>query len=68
MIENEIDNVQPDRKFAYYLLGAAGICVVPLTGFCSRLQGFRITLLEKDWDTYVEIVDTLAEKLEEYLS
>ena len=37
-----------DKRFVYYLLGAKGICVVPISSFCSELQGFRVTLLEED--------------------
>jgi len=32
-----------DKRFVYYLLAAKGICVVPISSFCSDLQGFRIT-------------------------
>ena len=46
---NKILPGQPaDKRFVYYLLGAAGICVVPLSGFCCDLPGFRATLLESD--------------------
>jgi len=45
-IESLVKNVAPDKRFVYYLLGSAGICVVPLTGFCCNRHGFRITLLE----------------------
>src|SRR5690606_4995505 len=34
-----------DKRFVYYLLGAKGVCVVPISSFCSELQGFRVTLL-----------------------
>jgi alanine-synthesizing transaminase len=37
-----------DKRFVYYLLGAKGICVVPISSFCSELSGFRVTLLEED--------------------
>lgn len=38
-----------DKRFCHQLLGATGICTVPLsTGFNSEVQGFRITLLESD--------------------
>lgn len=37
-----------DKRFVYYLLGAKGICVVPISSFCSELSGFRVTLLEDD--------------------
>jgi alanine-synthesizing transaminase len=47
-IEARVKSVQPDKRFVYYLLGATGICVVPMTGFCCTRQGFRITLLESN--------------------
>ena len=47
-IEKIVNNVEVDKRFVYYLLGATGICVVPLSGFCCGRKGFRITLLEMD--------------------
>lgn len=47
-VEQLVKGVAPDKRFVYYLLGARGICVVPLTGFYSDLQGFRLTMLETD--------------------
>ncbi|MDC7125061.1 MAG: pyridoxal phosphate-dependent aminotransferase, partial [Spirochaetales bacterium] len=44
-IEEITKGMPLDKRFVYYLLGAEGICVVPLTGFCSNLKGFRFTLL-----------------------
>ena len=37
-----------DKLFAYELMGAEGVCVVPLSGFSSPHDGFRMTLLEED--------------------
>ncbi|MGH7895655.1 MAG: pyridoxal phosphate-dependent aminotransferase [Candidatus Binatia bacterium] len=37
-----------DKLFAYELMGAEGVCVVPLSGFSSPIDGFRMTLLEED--------------------
>ena len=37
-----------DQRFVYYLLGAKGVCVVPISAFASDLLGFRVTLLEED--------------------
>lgn len=42
------DNIAPDKKFVYNLLAAKGVCVVPMSSFCSELSGFRVTLLEED--------------------
>jgi len=59
--------VAPDKRFVYHLLANTGICVVPLSSFSTTLQGFRVTLLEKDEARFRRIFDTLAEKIEEYL-
>ena len=52
-----------DKRFAYYLLGATGICVVPATGFYSPYPGFRITTLERDpaklRDTYTRLASAI---------
>lgn len=62
------DNVSLDKRFVYHLLGATGICVVPLSSFATDLQGFRITLLERDEKTFREIFQTIAVKIREYLA
>jgi aspartate/methionine/tyrosine aminotransferase len=41
-------NLRTDKLFAYELMGAEGVCVVPLSGFSSPVDGFRMTLLEED--------------------
>ncbi|RJX32890.1 MAG: pyridoxal phosphate-dependent aminotransferase [Desulfurivibrio sp.] len=61
-------NVSPDKRFVYYLLGATGICVVPLSSFATPMQGFRVTLLERDEDTLRMIFATLAENIKKYLA
>ncbi len=60
-------NIENDKRFVYYLLGATGICVVPLTSFFTALPGFRLTLLEKDEVKFEETVNTLAKKIVEYI-
>ncbi|MDD2335529.1 MAG: pyridoxal phosphate-dependent aminotransferase [Geobacteraceae bacterium] len=59
--------VAPDKRFVYHLLANTGICVVPLSSFSTHLQGFRVTLLEKDEQEFRKIFETLARKIEEYL-
>lgn len=66
-IEHQIKDASIDKKFVYYLLASTGICVVPLTSFCSQLNGFRVTLLERDDEKFEWIFDTLAEKIDEFL-
>jgi aspartate/methionine/tyrosine aminotransferase len=60
--------VSPDKRFVYQILATTGICVVPLSSFSTPLQGFRVTLLEKNEEECRRIYRTLAEKIEEYLS
>jgi alanine-synthesizing transaminase len=43
-----------DKLFAYELMGAEGVCVVPLSGFSSPHDGFRMTLLEEDEALYLD--------------
>ncbi len=56
-----------DKRFVYYLLASAGICVVPLSSFCTQELGFRVTLLEPDREVFTAIFRTLAAKVSEYL-
>jgi alanine-synthesizing transaminase len=66
-IENIVDSkVERDMRFVYYLLGATGICVVPLTSFFTSIPGFRITLLEKDEKKFENTIKIIAEKIVEY--
>jgi len=63
-----VEGMQPDKRFVYYLLGATGICLVPLTSFSSDLQGFRLTLLETEEKNFAKTVDTLARSIHHYLA
>ncbi len=60
-------HIENDKRFVYYLLGSTGICVVPLTSFFTILPGFRLTLLEKDEGKFEKMINTLAEKIVEYV-
>jgi alanine-synthesizing transaminase len=53
-----------DLKFVYYMLAGFGICSVPLSGFNSKIPGFRITLLEETVERYVEMLNKLKNALE----
>ena len=57
-----------DKRFVYYILAATGICTVPLSSFATPLQGFRVTLLERDPKETERIYKTLASKIKEYLA
>ena len=68
LVEEIVDHkIEHDKRFVYYLLGATGICVVPLTSFFTHLPGFRITLLEKDESKFEQTVNRIAEKIVEYV-
>jgi len=57
-----------DKRFVYYLLGAKGVCVVPISSFCSELQGFRVTLLEEKEDVLVQTFTAIRDGIVEYLN
>lgn len=66
-VEERVAGVENDKRFVYYLLGATGICVVPLTGFYCRRKGFRITLLEADDAKRQWTFETVADAIRSYL-
>src|SRR6478609_6214846 len=69
MVESWVSEPIPyDKRFVYYLLGAKGICVVPISSFCSELQGFRVTLLEEDEATLIKIFTAIRDGIVEYLN
>ena len=61
-------DVSLDKRFVYYLLASTGVCVVPLSSFATDLQGFRITLLERDEKEFVKIFTTISAAIEQYLA
>lgn len=56
-----------DKRFVYYLLASTGICVVPISSFCSDLQGFRVTLLEENEEKLRMIFTNLKNAIIAYL-
>ncbi|HER62484.1 MAG TPA: aminotransferase class I/II-fold pyridoxal phosphate-dependent enzyme, partial [Desulfobacteraceae bacterium] len=60
--------VAHDKRFAYYLLGGCGVCVVPLSSFTTGLQGFRMTLLETDEKKFCRMAVTIKSAVLEYLA
>jgi len=61
-------DVLPDKRFVYYLLAAKGICVVPISSFCSDLRGFRVTLLEDNKELLKRTFTGISEAIEEYIA
>jgi aspartate/methionine/tyrosine aminotransferase len=68
MVDGLVKGQANDFRFVYYLMGATGICVVPLTGFYCKRPGYRITLLECDDPKRAWILKTLADAMRMYLS
>jgi aspartate/methionine/tyrosine aminotransferase len=66
-VERMVAGVEPDKRFVYYLMGATGIVVVPLTGFQCRHHGFRATLLEADDAKRAWILRTLRAAIDRYV-
>lgn len=62
------EDCPPDKRFVYYLLGAKGVCVVPISSFCSELNGFRVTLLEENEELLEKTFWRIRDALEEYLN
>ena len=67
-VKDLVVNGPNDQRFVYYLMGATGICVVPLSGFYCKREGFRITLLECDDEKRLWMLDTLAGALRDYVA
>lgn len=69
LVERWVDQDIPhDKRFVYYLLGAKGVCVVPISSFCSELQGFRVTLLEENEEMLVRTFTAIRDSIVEYLA
>ena len=61
-------DIPHDKRFVYYLLGAKGVCVVPISSFCSELQGFRVTLLEENEESLIKTFTAIRDGIVEYLA
>lgn len=60
------ENLPDDKRFVYNLLAAKGVCVVPISSFCSDLKGFRVTLLEENEELLRETFLRIREAVLEY--
>ena len=67
IVERQCVGAALDARFVYHLLASTGLCVVPLSGFCSPHPGFRFTLLETDDEKRAWIFKTLAESVTQYI-
>lgn len=69
LVESWVDqDIPQDKRFVYYLLGAKGVCVVPISSFCSELQGFRVTLLEENEEILIRTFTAIRDGIVEYLA
>lgn len=67
-VQKEVRGVSPDKRFVLYLMAATGVCVVPLSGFNTDLQGFRMTLLETDEKKFKTTVEKISKAIREYVA
>jgi aspartate/methionine/tyrosine aminotransferase len=68
LVEKLVVGVPLDKRFVYYVLAATGICVVPISSFCSDLEGFRVTLLEENPEKMRWMYQRLRAAILEYLA
>jgi len=68
LVEKLVQGAPHDKRFVYYLLAATGICVVPISSFCSELLGFRVTLLETNPEKMEWIYKTLRQSIIDYIN
>jgi alanine-synthesizing transaminase len=61
------DPIPLDKRFVYYLLASKGVCVVPMSSFCSELEGFRVTLLEEDEEALVKSFEAIRDGILAYI-
>ncbi|MEX0720339.1 MAG: pyridoxal phosphate-dependent aminotransferase [Balneolaceae bacterium] len=67
LVDEWTDGVSLDSRFVYYLLASTGICVVPVSSFCSDLLGFRVTLLEENEELFKNTFLRMKEAIRAYL-
>lgn len=67
VIKPELEGSSFDKRFVLYLLAKTWICTVPLSWFNTNLQGFRMTLLEKDDKEFTSICNQIKDTIEEFL-
>jgi aspartate/methionine/tyrosine aminotransferase len=58
--------VAADFQFSYELMASEGVCVVPLSGFGSNLNGFRMTLLQEDDEVFTHTLEKIGNAVSAY--
>lgn len=65
-VENKAQGVAPDKRFMYYLMASEGICATPLSGFQTKLNGFRLTVLRPDAAKRMDTLNRLKKAIVAY--
>lgn len=66
-VEASVQNVPLDKRFVHYMMGSEGVCVTPLTGFHTDIEGFRLTTLRPDDNVRAEILERIGSSIRKYL-
>ncbi len=66
-VEKCCEGVAPDKRFVQYMMGSDGVCVTPLTGFHTDMNGFRITLLDPDDGKRAETLERIGRCIRQYV-
>lgn len=66
-VEKSCEGVAPDKRFVQYMMGSEGVCVTPLTGFHTDINGFRMTLLQPDDAVRAATLGRIGKSIRAYL-
>ena len=66
-VEKSCEGVAPDKRFVQYMMGSEGVCVTPLTGFHTDLNGFRLTLLNPDDAERARTLERIGASIRAYI-
>ncbi|NLB68474.1 MAG: pyridoxal phosphate-dependent aminotransferase [Lentisphaerae bacterium] len=66
-VEQSVRGVQLDKRFVHYMMASEGVCVTPLTGFHTDIQGFRLTTLDPDDDRRTRVLERIGNSIKRYI-
>ena len=66
-VEKSVEGVALDKRFVHYMMAADGVCVTPLTGFHTEINGFRLTTLAPDDDARQKVLERIGSCIREYI-
>ncbi len=67
-VERKVRGVALDKRFVYYMMASMGVCVTPLSGFHSNINGFRLTTLRTDDAERMRVLGIIRNAIEGYLA